>query len=118
MVRACVFATLGLLVSSVAQAAAPPKDRIAPSKPTVDVASAAGVLRPTFQFGARDNRTAPLKIRFRCALDALSLHLCPRTYKPADALPFGRHAIRVVALDAAGNVSRATVAPFSLVGTW
>jgi hypothetical protein len=56
LLRACVAVTLWLLVSS-AQAAAPPKDHIRPSKPTVDLASVAGVLRPTFQFGARDNRT-------------------------------------------------------------
>jgi hypothetical protein len=118
LLPSCVAVTLGLLISSVAQAAAPPKDRIPPSKPTVDVASAAGVQRPTFQFGSRDNRTSSLKIRFRCAVDGIPLHPCARTYKVADTLPFGKHSIRVVALDATGNVTRPTIAPFNVIGTW
>ena len=118
LLRTCVAVTLWLLVSSVAQASAPPKDHIPPSKPTVDVASAAGLVRPTFQFGARDNRTSSLKIRFRCALDGIALHPCARTYKSTDTLPFGKHSIRVVALDATGNVSRPTIAPFNVIGTW
>lgn len=116
--RGYAVITVGLLVTSVAQAAAPPRDLKPPSNPTIDRSSAAGDQRPTFQFGARDNRTAPLKIRFRCALDALGLHACPRTYRTTDALPFGKHTIRVIALDAAGNRSRTTTKQFSVIGTW
>jgi len=109
---------LVLMVAPTIRAASPPPDRTPPTKPTVDGAGETEALRPTFHFGARDNRTGPLRIRFRCAIDGALVHLCARAYHVVDALPFGRHELRVVAVDTAGNVSRGTTAPFTVVGTW
>jgi hypothetical protein len=96
----------------------PPRDRRAPTKPTVDESSTTGALRPVFIFGARDNRTPPLRLRFRCAIDSPLRHPCRRTFQPLSDLAFGRHELSVVAVDRTGNVSRVTNFAFSVVGTW
>jgi len=97
---------------------APPRDRRAPTRPTVDESSDTGALRPVFTFGARDNRTRPLQVRFRCAIDSPHRQRCARTFRPFSDLTFGRHSLSVVAVDRAGNVSRVTNFAFSVVGTW
>jgi hypothetical protein len=107
-----------LVLTAVGEGASPPPDRIAPSKPTVDGAGHTTDLRPVFHFGARDNRTAPAQIRFRCAIDSSLLHTCARIYQPFAALPFGPHVLRVRALDRAGNASRLTTAVFTVDGRW
>jgi hypothetical protein len=57
-------------------------------------------------------------MRFRCALDGAALRPCARVHSPATALSFGRHAMRVRALDLAGNLSRVTSFSFVVVGRW
>jgi hypothetical protein len=111
-----LIALVFVLVPTI-RAASPPRDRTAPTKPTVDVGPTDD-LRPVFHFGARDNRTPSTRLRFRCALDGALLHLCGRIYQVIDALSFGKHELRAVAVDSAGNVSRVATAPFTVVGTW
>jgi hypothetical protein len=106
-----------LSVGSAAHAAYPP-DRSPPTKPTIDGAPETDELRPSFTFGARDRRTPPSRLRFRCALDSAPLHACPRTYRPTDTLEFGRHLLRAQAVDRAGNRSRVASHTFTIVGRW
>jgi hypothetical protein len=80
---------------------------VPPTKPTVDVVSTSD-LRPVVHFGARDDRTLPSQIRFRCAIDSPLLHPCARIYQPITALTFGDHVVRVRAIDRAGNTARET----------
>jgi hypothetical protein len=53
---ALVIATVLVLIPA-GHAAHPPRDRLPPTKLTVDGPADTGDLRPVFQFGARDNRT-------------------------------------------------------------
>jgi len=71
-----------------------------------------------FSFGARDNRTRPLQLRFRCAIDSSLLQPCARTFEPLSDVPFGRHEMRAVAVDRAGNISRTATLVFTIVGVW
>ena len=107
-----------LAVTAVGRTAVPPPDRKAPTKPTVDPNRQPGELRPTFHFGATDNRTPGAKLKFRCAIDSPILHPCAHIYRPFSALAFGPHLMRVRALDRAGNASRVAVYAFTIVGTW
>jgi hypothetical protein len=107
-----------LVLAAVGEAASPPPDRLPPTKPTADVVSDPSDLRPVIDFGARDNRTPPSQIRFRCAIDSPLLHPCARIYRPYSALAFGQHVLRVQATDRAGNASRLTTTAFAVVGTW
>jgi hypothetical protein len=109
---------LALTVAATSDAAAPHRDRTPPTKPTVDVVGETTDLRPTFEFGARDNRTPPTQIRFRCAIDSGALAPCTRVYRPFSNLDFGRHVVSVQALDRVGNVSRLATASFVVVGEW
>jgi hypothetical protein len=113
-------ATVVLAVAGVAgaSAATPGPDRVAPTKPTIDGQLAPVVLRPIFTFGATDRRTPRGKIRFRCAFDGAALRPCARIHRPAAALSFGAHTLRVRALDLAGNASRVTSFSFRVVGRW
>lgn len=108
---------LTLAVAATGEAATPRRDGTPPTRPTVDAAETTD-LRPTFHFGARDNRTPPTQIRFRCAIDSSVLTPCTRVYRPFSNLDFGRHVISVQAVDRAGNVSRLTSASFAVVGEW
>jgi len=113
-----VVAALVSVLAGVGEAASPPRDRLSPTKPTVDVPRETPDLRPVFHFGARDNRTPPSQIRFRCGIDTPFLHACARIYQPFSALAFGQHELRVQAIDRAGNASRLTTSAFAVVGTW
>jgi hypothetical protein len=95
VVRLGIVIAVALLLTTVGEAAAPPRDRLAPSKPTVDGSRETADLRPIFRFGARDNRTPPGQIRFRCAIDSPLLHACARIYQPFSTLAFGAHVLRV-----------------------
>jgi hypothetical protein len=99
-------------------AAAPPPDTLPPTKPTIDGQLRPTALRPVFTFGATDRRTPRGKIRFRCAFDGATLRPCARIHRPAAALAFGAHTLRVQALDLAGNASRVTSRSFVVVGRW
>lgn len=116
-VRVSLLLGTTLLLTAASAVASPPRDRIAPTKPTVDRSNSTDV-HPVFHFGARDNRTPPLRIRFRCAIDSSILHSCARAYHALNALTFGRHELRVVAIDRAGNISRLTKSRFTIVGVW
>jgi hypothetical protein len=113
-----VFAATMVCVVAVGDAAVLPPDRKPPTKPTVDGPRETPDLQPVFSFGARDNRTSPDRIRFRCAIDSPLLHPCPRAYTVISALTFGRHELRVRALDRAGNQSPVTTFAFTAVGRW
>jgi len=104
--------------AAVAAAAPPPPDRTPPTKPTIDGAGETSDLRPILHFGARDNRTPPSRIRFRCSIDSPLLHACARISRPASALAFGQHVVRVRAIDLAGNASAVASATITIVGTW
>ena len=106
-----------VLVAGALAAPAPP-DRVPPTKPTVDGQLAPVVLRPVFTFGATDRRTPRGRIRFRCGFDGAALRPCARIHRPAAALSFGAHTLRVRALDLAGNASRITLYSFRVVGSW
>ena len=119
--RAVIVATgILALVGTAAGgwAAAAPPDRTPPTKPTIDGQRRALNLRPVFTFGATDLRTPRAKMRFRCALDGAALRPCARIHQPSSALSFGPHALRVRALDLAGNLSRVTTFSFTVVGRW
>ena len=115
-VAALVIVTLSVAASG--EAAAPPRDRLPPTTPTVDGSRTTPDLRPIFSFGARDNRTPPSQIRFLCAIDTPLLHPCARVYQPFSALAFGTHVLRVQATDRAHNVSRLSTTAFAVVGSW
>lgn len=105
-------------VTAVGSSSALPPDRKAPTRPTVDPDGESGELRPTFHFGATDNRTPGAQVKFRCAIDSPLLHPCAHVYRPFSALAFGPHLMRVRALDRAGNASRIAVYAFTVVATW
>ena len=109
-------ATLG--VAGSASSATPSPDRVPPTKPTIDGQLAPVVLRPVFTFAATDRRTPRGKIRFRCAFDGAPLRPCARIHRPLATLSFGRHMVRVRAIDLAGNASRLTSLSFRVVGRW
>lgn len=114
---ACAIVAV-LVLAAAGEAASPPPDRLRPTRPTIDGAPETPYLRPVFHFGARDNRTPPSQIRFRCGIDTPLLHPCARVYQPFSALAFGQHVLRVRATDRAGNTSRLATARFAVVGTW
>ncbi len=109
--------TLAVGFGAVSQAA-PPPDRLPPTRPTVDGDIRPDTLRPVFTFGATDRRTPRSGIRFRCAFDRATLRPCARIHRPAAALAFGPHELRAQAVDRAGNASRITRFTFSVVGSW
>jgi hypothetical protein len=111
-------AVLAVALVAGASAAKSPPDRLPPTKPTIDGQLRPTALRPVFTFGATDRRTARGRMRFRCALDGAALRACARIHRPAAALAFGRHTLRVRALDLAGNLSRVSTFTFTVVGTW
>ena len=115
--RLGIAAAVALIVTAAGEAASPPRDRQGPSKPTVEL-TGNDDLRPIFHFGARDNRTQPGRIRFRCGIDTPLLHDCGRIYQPFSALAFGPHVLRTRALDLAGNASRLTTTAFTVNGHW
>lgn len=119
--RCCVAVVAMIVVAGIggrSQAAAPPPDRLPPTKPTIDGELETRELRPVFTFGARDRRTPPFRIRFRCGLDGATLRPCARIYRPLEDQALGRHVLRVRAFDLAGNASPMTVRTFSIVGFW
>lgn len=115
---AAVGCALAVPTVAAALAATSPPDRVPPTKPTIDGQLAPVVLRPVFTFGATDRRTPRGRLRFRCAFDGAALLPCARIHRPAAALSFGAHTLRVRALDLAGNASRVTSFSFRVVGRW
>lgn len=113
-----VVAAALIAVAAVGSASSQTRDRIPPTKPTVDEQSGSAEQRPIFHFGARDDRTPRTRLRFRCSIDSTVLRQCARIYRAPVALAFGPHLLRVRALDLASNGSRIAVHPFNVVGTW
>jgi hypothetical protein len=113
---AVAVAVILVLTSSGEGAVRPPHDRVPPTQPTVDVTNTSD-LRPLVHFGARDNRTRPSRIRFRCGIDGASLRPCARVYRPDAPLDFGSHVVNAQAFDRAGNGSRLATATFA-IGAW
>lgn len=108
----------GVLLFSVGAPAATPRDRVAPTTPTIDGPLRPEVLRPVFTFGATDRQTPRGRIRFRCGFDGAALRPCARIHRPAVALSFGKHTLRARAVDLAGNVSRVSTFAFTVAGSW
>jgi hypothetical protein len=94
----------------------PRPDRTPPTAPVVDGQSETEDTSPMFTFSSRDRRTPAAKIRFECSMDDAALHRCSREY--SESLAFGKHVLRVRALDRAGNRSRITSFEFVVVGVW
>jgi len=107
-----------LLLSAGSPAANSPRDRVPPRAPTIDGPLHPEVLRPIFTFGATDTQTSRARIRFRCGFDGAALRPCARIHRPAVALSFGKHTLRVRAVDLAGNVSRVATFAFRITGKW
>jgi hypothetical protein len=122
MTRRTLIGVAGTLLAAALAAGAPaataPPDRVPPTKPTIDGQVRPEALRPVFTFGATDRRTGRGRMRFRCAFDGAALRPCARAHRPAAALGFGAHTLRVRALDLAGNLSRVSTFSFTVVGTW
>jgi hypothetical protein len=93
-----------------------PPDTAPPTAPVVDGSSETEETEPQFAFSSSDRRTPPDKIRFRCSIDDSTLHPCRREH--SERLDFGKHLLRVQAVDRAGNHSRISVFPFVVVGVW
>jgi hypothetical protein len=74
-----------------------------PSKPNVAVARRPGGSRMELRISATDRGTPGDRIRFRCKIDAKPFHACSARVRLR--LRPGRHVLRVVALDPAGNRS-------------
>ena len=73
-----------------------------PSKPRLIMSNPrSGVV--TVHFSARDLGTPTRRLRFRCGIDTKRLHACSARYRRR--LAAGRHALRVRAVDPAGNQS-------------
>jgi hypothetical protein len=117
-VRVACAIVVALSLAAVGEAAAPPRDRKPPSTPRVDGNSETTDLRPVFHFSAHDDRTPPTQLRFRCAIDSPTLRTCSHISRPSAALAFGKHLLRVRAVDRAGNSSRVATYPFTVIGTW
>lgn len=82
-------------------------DGTAPSAPRVIGPRRLARARAVFRFSSRDGVDPPRQLRYRCAADSRRLAPCaPRVVR---RLSVGRHVLRVVAVDRAGNVSRTTV---------
>jgi hypothetical protein len=60
-----------------------------------------------YRFSARDGLDRPRQLTFRCSVDSARLRPCAA--RVMRRLAKGRHVLRVVAVDRAGNVSRPTV---------
>ena len=116
--RASVLVAAVALTIGGSPGAAPPPDRMPPTAPTIDGDFPSRDLRPVFTFASRDRRTPSARLRFRCAFDGATMRPCARIHRPLADLSFGRHVLRARAVDLAGNVSRTTVRPFTIVGFW
>ncbi len=82
-------------------------DGTAPSAPGVTGPRRLVRARVVFRFASRDSFDPPRRLKFRCAID--SRRLAPCASRVARRFSVGSHVLRVVAVDRAGNVSRATV---------
>jgi hypothetical protein len=80
-------------------------DATAPARPVVRGPRRVKARRATYRFSARDSIDRARQLKFRCALDSRRLRPCRnRVTRPISR---GRHILRVVAIDRAGNVSPA-----------
>jgi hypothetical protein len=84
-------------------------DATPPSKPIVRGPRRSSAGRVVYRFSSRDRIDNARRLRFRCALDSRRLRPCKA--RIARRLSEGRHVLRVVAVDRAGNVSRPTIVP-------
>jgi hypothetical protein len=81
-------------------------DTKAPSRPRVDGPANLSRARASYRFSARDAITPRRRLRFRCAFDSRRLKPCPA--RVTRRLAEGRHVLRVIAADEAGNISPTT----------
>jgi hypothetical protein len=81
-------------------------DATPPSKPVVRGPRRTSERRVVYRFSSRDRVDGVRRLRFRCAMDSRRLQPCKATI--VRRLSEGRHVLRVVAVDRAGNVSRPT----------
>ena len=117
VITASAISALALGVAAIVSAAPPQRDRKPPATPTVNGNRSTTDLRPVFHLSATDDRTAPSRLRFRCAIDADALRPCSRIFR-APRLQLGQHLLRVRVLDLAGNLSKPATFAFTVVGTW
>jgi hypothetical protein len=117
------FVALALLVTPLNASAGrqrtvrrPRPDKTPPTTPVVDGPSETEDTEPSFVFSSSDRRTPSAAIRFRCSIDGPTLHACNSEY--SEHLGFGKHILRVRALDRAGNRSRIRRFEFVVIGAW
>jgi hypothetical protein len=79
-------------------------DATPPAKPVVRGPRRTSARRVVYRFSSRDRVDGVRRLRFRCAVDSRRLRPCKATI--VRRLSEGRHVLRVVAVDRAGNVSR------------
>jgi DNA-binding beta-propeller fold protein YncE len=97
------FAVVALVaVACAGLASAAPR----PAKPRVLGPRRTADRTPTFRFVSSERGLPGHALRFRCALGAARFHSCPRRYTPT--LRFGRHLLRVIAVDPRGRRSPTT----------
>ena len=94
-IRVVLGLAVAATVAGAASAATAPPDRRPPTQPTIAGQAEQTTSRPVFTFRAADRRTPRGKIRFRCAYDGAALRPCARVHRPATALAFGSHVLRV-----------------------
>jgi hypothetical protein len=79
-------------------------DGTAPSRPSIKGPRRVKTGRAAYRFSARDGIDRSRQLKFRCALDGRQLSACGT--RIVRVLSKGRHVLRVVAVDRAGNLSR------------
>jgi hypothetical protein len=78
-------------------------DGTAPTRPQVIGPRRPSRARATYRFVARDSVDRARQLKFRCALDSRRLRPCSN--RIARRISKGRHVLRVIAIDRAGNLS-------------
>ena len=89
-------------------------DTTPPARPLVRGPRRSAIRTVVYRFASSDRFTPVSRLAFRCAVDSRRLGPCRSPYRVR--LAPGQHALRVAAVDLAGNVSGVTVARITVGG--
>src|SRR5829696_1787968 len=106
---ACLAVTAGVSAAAIATPGGVPR----PAKPRIVGPRRTTDRTPTFRFISHEPGVGAREVRFRCAVDRVRLHRCPRRYTPR--LGFGLHTLRVRVLDTRGQLSPTSKARVAVV---